>query len=123
MTPTAKLPRAVGIGALVLQLFFAGSYASTVARAPVLSNPPTAYRMPLTTPAACPCRGVGMGAFGVQVPAWAKASPAVRTNANNTKRVEKMRSRKRRGLMAGSPLVLPFGRFLKAYQLTCDIGH
>jgi hypothetical protein len=56
------------MGALVTQMFVVGSYASTVFKALVkLAVPPTAYKIPFTTPTAKLMRAVDMGSLVVQM--------------------------------------------------------
>src|ERR1035437_2521505 len=69
-TPTAKSRRAVGIGALFVQVLLAGSYATTVLSRLAQSlfpQPPTAYRIPLTTPTASRSCALGSAALFVHV--------------------------------------------------------
>src|SRR5712692_3996153 len=65
-TPTASSARGVGSGALVVQAFVAGSYASTDAVRPWAPSPPTTYSWPSSTPLPANVRRVGIGAFTVQ---------------------------------------------------------
>jgi hypothetical protein len=79
------------IGVLVVQVLVVGLYASRVPTNLLLSIPPTAYRTPLTTPAARWLRFEGIELFEVQVPSVAPNAKLGRISATQT--VEAARNR------------------------------